>query len=278
VRNIRKNWQHKTHLLEDEKAREPHLAFSFAQDIQPVGKRVGYDQQSNAIFQVHANGIDIGYKLVGSGEPIVMIMGFGRTSDRWRSSIVGPLSKKYQLIILDNRGMGHSTADDTPFTIKLFAEDVIGLLDSLHIQKANVLGYSMGSIVTQQLLLTYPQRINKAIIYGTSIDGSNADDVVKNIVPKGASARRQTEAIKQWKTPLDKMRSVTNPTMVLVGTSDALVGTQDSKTLASTIPAAWLVQFNHGSHGVMDEVPNEFVRIATTFFEMNQSVPLTVSN
>jgi pimeloyl-ACP methyl ester carboxylesterase len=255
-----------------------HVACSFAQDIQPVGKAIGRDQQGNAVYQVRANGIDIGYKLVGSGEPLVMIMGLGRSADRWSQSIVGPLSKKYQLVILDNRGMGHSTADDAVFTVKLFAGDVISLLDALHIKKTNVLGYSMGSVITQQILLAYPQRVRKAIVYGTSIDGSNAEDVVKNVVPEDVIVHRQIEAMKHWKTPLDKMRAVTNPTMVLIGTADALVGAQDSKTLATTIPAAWLIQFNHGAHGLMDEVPNEFVRIVSTFLEMNQSVPHTESN
>jgi len=69
-----------------------------AQLIQPSGKTIGSDKQSNAIYQVHANGIEIGYKLIGSGEPLVMIMGLGGTMDRWPEGVIETLSKKYQLI------------------------------------------------------------------------------------------------------------------------------------------------------------------------------------
>ena len=64
--------------------------------------------------------------------------------DRWPREFIDALSKQYQLIILDNRGMGYSTANDIKFSYKLFADDVISLFDALEVKKANVLGFSMG--------------------------------------------------------------------------------------------------------------------------------------
>jgi len=52
-----------------------------AQPIQPSGETIGSDEQGNVIYQVQANGIKIGYKLIGSGEPLVMIMGLGGTME-----------------------------------------------------------------------------------------------------------------------------------------------------------------------------------------------------
>ncbi|WP_299981096.1 alpha/beta hydrolase [Desulfobacula sp.] len=121
-----------------------------AQQIQPSGKSIGSDKQGNAIYQVPANGIEIGYKLIGYGEPLVMIMGLGGTMDNWPQEIIESLSKKYQLILLDNRGMGYTKTNETMFTYKLFADDVIGLLNALKIKKANVLGYSRGMACTIQ--------------------------------------------------------------------------------------------------------------------------------
>src|SRR5664279_586776 len=69
-----------------------------AQPIQPSGKSLGPDKQGNAIYQIHANGIEIGYKLIGSGEPLVMIMGLGGTMSVWPREVLETLSKKYQLI------------------------------------------------------------------------------------------------------------------------------------------------------------------------------------
>jgi pimeloyl-ACP methyl ester carboxylesterase len=242
-----------------------------AQLIQPSGKTIGSDKQSNAIYQVHANGIEIGYKLIGSGEPLVMIMGLGSTMDHWPEDVIGTLSKKYQLIILDNRGMGYTTANDTAFTYKLFADDVIGLLDALKVRNANVLGFSMGSTITQELLLEYPQRLNKAVIYATSTDGSNVAKVLKGKTPDDPTVLRQLEATTHWKTPLDKLPFITNQIMLVVGTSDTVVGIESSKTLALAVPGAWLVQFKNATHHLMFEAPDEFAKIVLTFLDIKET-------
>jgi pimeloyl-ACP methyl ester carboxylesterase len=176
--------------------------------------------------------------------------------------------------------MGHSTANDATFTYKLFADDVIGLLDDLGVEKTHVIGFSMGSTITQQLLLSYPQRFNKAVIYATSTDGSKVADTLRNKASNdpdmmrkiNPTILRQVEATTHWKTPLDKMSLVTNQVMFLVGTSDTVVGVEGSKTLAAAIPGAWLVQFKNGTHGVMRETPGEFASIVLTFLDMNETV------
>jgi pimeloyl-ACP methyl ester carboxylesterase len=252
-----------------------YVSGATAQGIKPSGKAIGLDKQGNAIYQIHANGIDIGYKLVGAGEPLVMIMGLGGTIDQWPQRIVETLSKKYQLIIPDNRGMGYTTANNATFTYKLFADDVIALLTAIGVKKTNILGYSMGSTITQELLLEYPQRFNKAIIHATSTDGSN---VAAALQGKGKPADipptvlRQIEATTHWKTPLDKLPGITNQVMFIVGTSDTVVGAESSKTLASAIPGAWLVQFKNATHHLMFEAPAEFARIVLTFLDINETV------
>lgn len=239
-----------------------------AQGIQPSGKKIGLDKQGNAIYQVHANGIEIGYKLIGSGEPLVMIMGTGGTMDHWPREVIEALSKKYQLIIPDNRGMGYTTANDVTFTYKLYADDVIGLLTALGVKKVNVLGFSMGSKITQELLLEYPQRLNKAVIYATSTDGST----VPKLAFDDPTILRQMEATSHWKTPLDKLPLITNQVMLVVGTADTVVGVESSKTLASAIPGAWLVQFKNATHNLIFEAPTEFARIVLTFLDINETV------
>jgi pimeloyl-ACP methyl ester carboxylesterase len=201
-----------------------------------------------------------------------MIPGMGNVMDRWPQSVIAQLSKQYQLILLDNRGMGLSTANDTPFTYKLFADDLIGLLDALGIKKANVLGYSMGSVITQELLLEYPQRVLKAVLYGTSIDGSGVERAVKGKTFSDPIILRQIEVTSHWKPSLEKERAITNQVMLIVGTADATVGNSDSIKLAATIPGAWLIQFKNGTHHLMDEVPAEFTRIVLLFLEIDQTV------
>jgi pimeloyl-ACP methyl ester carboxylesterase len=244
---------------------------AMAQPVRPAGKIIGRDRMGHAIRQVHANGIDIGYKLVGAGPPLVMIMGLGGTVEHWQPRIVAALAKKYRLIMLDNRGMGHSSADDTTFTYRLFADDVIGLLDALGVNKTHVLGYSMGSTITQELLLTYPQRFDKAIIHATSTDGSNVAAALKGKTIPDPIVARQVEATTHWKTPMDRIAAVTNQVMFVVGTSDTVVGPDSSKMLAAAVPGAWLAQFKNATHALMYETPAAFARIVLTFLAIDET-------
>ncbi|WP_047308255.1 alpha/beta fold hydrolase [Rhodopseudomonas palustris] len=245
---------------------------ALADPIAPAGKAIGQDAGGRTIYQVDANGISIGYRLIGQGAPMVMIMGLGGTAENWPPQVVEALSKNHQLILMDNRGMGHSTANDTTFSYPLFAADVIGLLDALKVERSDVLGYSMGSTITQELLLEYPTRFNKALIHATSTDGSNVAKALHGRVPADPIVARQVEATTHWKTPLDKLPAIPNQVMLVVGTADDVVGTDSSKTIASAIPGAWLVQFKGATHHLMYETPDGFSAAALTFFETNETV------
>lgn len=249
-------------------------SLSWAKDIIPVGEKVAVDAQGHDIYQTKTNGIRIGYKLAGSGEPLLLLTGLGCTMDRWAPEFIEEASKKYQLIIMDNRGMGYSTDNGQQFTYRLFAQDVIGLLDSLGVQKTNVLGYSQSSVTTQNLLLYFSDRVNKAIIHATSTDGKAVAAVVKHIAfPDNPTIQKQIQAAMGWKTPLEKMSLIKNQVMLLVGTADTVVGTKSSKILASLIPGAWLVQFRGGTHHLQFEAPAAFTRIVLTFLAMDETVP-----
>lgn len=250
-------------------------AFSAAaQLIQPSGEPVGTDKQGHTIYRIHANGIEIGYKLMGSGEPLVMITGLGGTMESWPQEVLEAFAKKHQLILMDNRGMGHTTANDVTFTYKLFADDVVGLLAGLGVKKADVLGFSMGSTIAQELLLDYPQRFNKAIIYATSTDGSQVAAVLRGKIPDDPTVVRQLEATTHWKTPLDKLPFITNQVLFVVGTADTVVGVESSKVLACAIPGAWLAQFRNASHQLMREAPGEFAKTVLTFLETNATIEM----
>ena len=245
-----------------------------AKDISPVGEKIASDAQGHDIFQTNANGIKIGYKLIGSGEPLLLLTGLGNTMDNWSPVLMEAASKKYQLIILDNRGMGYTTDNGEKFTYRLFARDVIGLLDALGVRKTNVLGFSQSSVTTQNLLIYYPERVDKAIVHATSTKGSAVAAALKGKpLPDNPTIKKQLQAAMEWRTPLDKMTHIKNQVMFLVGTADTVVGTESSKTLAKLIPGAWLVQFKNGTHHLQFEAPSEFTRIVLAFLEIDETVP-----
>ncbi|MHC1791054.1 alpha/beta fold hydrolase [Solidesulfovibrio sp.] len=240
--------------------------------ISPVGASIGIDTQGNSIHRVRANGIDIAYKLIGSGEPLVLLMGLGGTMEQWPQAVIDLLSQQYQLILLDNRGMGFSTVNDAPFSYKLFADDIVGLLDALGVSKANVLGYSLGSTMTQELLYEYPQRVNKAVIYATAVDGSNVAKVLGGVKISNPIIARYVEATAHWKTPMEKLAGITNPVLFVVGTADAVVGPESSKLLATALPGAWLAQFTNATHRLMFEAPTAFAHTVLAFLKIDATV------
>jgi pimeloyl-ACP methyl ester carboxylesterase len=73
-------------------------------------------------------------------------------------------SKKYQVIAFDNRGIGRTDAPDMPYSTKMMADDTVGLMNALSIEKAHILGISMGGMIAQELALKYPQRVKSLIL------------------------------------------------------------------------------------------------------------------
>ena len=110
----------------------------------------------------------IAYKIYGSGDPLIMCMGYASNMDLWSTDAIEILQNKYQLIVFDYRGMGYSTNTDTSFTIGMLADDVNELLGKLNIPRAHVLGWSMGGYVAQMFAIKHPEKVNKLVLYATN--------------------------------------------------------------------------------------------------------------
>jgi pimeloyl-ACP methyl ester carboxylesterase len=121
--------------------------------------------------KVHVGDIDVAYKIFGKGNPILLISGSGNVMDVWPSHFLKELALNHTVIVFDNRGVGNTTTGNKPFSIQQFANDTVGLLDALDIQKTDVLGFSMASFVAQQLTLTHPERVSRLVLYGASCGG-----------------------------------------------------------------------------------------------------------
>lgn len=119
------------------------------------------------------NGINLYYEIHGSGEPLLLIMGYGSNSGHW-FVIRDRLAKEHQLIMFDNRGTGRSDKPDIPYTSEMMTGDIIGLLDAIGIGATNVFGVSMGGMIAQEFALGYPERVKRLILGCTSCGGPNA--------------------------------------------------------------------------------------------------------
>ena len=127
--------------------------------------------QDIPLQKVHVGDIEMAYKMFGKGDPILLIQGVGGSMGSWEPSILKELSSNHTVIIFDNRGVGNTTIGTKPFSIQQFANDTAGLLDALKIQKANVLGYSMGSFIAQQFVLTHPEKVDRLVLIASTCGG-----------------------------------------------------------------------------------------------------------
>ena len=109
----------------------------------------------------------------GEGEPLLLIMGLGYSSDAWyRTRPV--LSQRCRTIVLDNRGAGRSDMPPGPYPIPLMASDAAAVLDAARIDSAHVFGISMGGMIAQEFVLQYPQRVRSLILGCTAAGGPTA--------------------------------------------------------------------------------------------------------
>jgi pimeloyl-ACP methyl ester carboxylesterase len=130
--------------------------------------------QDIPLEKVHVGDIDMAYKMLGKGEPIVLLPGGSAGMNAWDPSFIKDLSSNHTVIVFDPRGVGNTTIGSNPYTMQQLANDTAGLLDALNIQNANVLGYSLGSYVAQQLALTNPEKVSRLILAGSSCGGKES--------------------------------------------------------------------------------------------------------
>lgn len=108
--------------------------------------------------RVRVRDIEMFYVEAGAGEPVLLIMGFGADHTAWAFQM-GALAARYRVIAFDNRGVGQTDAPDHPYTTRLMALDTLGLMDALRIDRAHLIGVSMGGMIAQELALERPQRV-----------------------------------------------------------------------------------------------------------------------
>jgi 3-oxoadipate enol-lactonase len=127
-----------------------------------------------AVPHADVNGHRIHYVRQGSGEPLLLIQGLSGNHLHWGDEFLGLLDDDFELIALDNRGIGHSSRTDEPFTVADMADDAVGLLDALEIESAHVMGISMGGMIAQEIALRHPDRVRTLTLGCTYAGGEGA--------------------------------------------------------------------------------------------------------
>ena len=202
--------------------------------------------------------VEIAFLDEGQGDPIVLIHGFASNREvNWSfpSWVTTLTDAGYRVIALDNRGHGRSTKLYKPadYHTDKMREDVRALLDHLDIERADVMGYSMGARITSFLCAAHPQRVRSAILGGLGyklIDGAGLPEDIADALeapsladvtdPMGRTFRAFADQTKsdrralaacirgsrQTMTP-DDVAAIETPTLIAVGTTDEVAGPAD---------------------------------------------------
>ncbi len=117
---------------------------------------------------VKVNDINMYYEIHGDGFPLVMIIGLGSPLVFWDEVFIEKISKKFKVILFDNRGAGRTDKPKIKYSIQMFADDTAGLMDKLEIERAHVLGISMGGMIAQEVALNYPEKVEKLVLCATN--------------------------------------------------------------------------------------------------------------
>jgi pimeloyl-ACP methyl ester carboxylesterase len=151
--------------------------------------------EAESLSIVEVDGARIVYRRIGKGRPLVILNGFGATSADWDPSFIDRLTSSHELILLNNRGIGGSTDDGQPFDIAKLAADSARVIETLGIERANVLGWSMGGFIAQELALNYADRVGKLVLLSTDSGGIKADlaspDVWSELVDSSGTPNEQ---------------------------------------------------------------------------------------
>jgi pimeloyl-ACP methyl ester carboxylesterase len=117
--------------------------------------------------------VRIAWERRGEGAPILLIHGLGYARWGWEP-VADLLARRYELVLLDNRGIGESDAPPGPYTVAEMAADVLGVLDAAGLERAHVVGTSLGGMIAQELALTAPHRVDRLVLVCTTPGGPHA--------------------------------------------------------------------------------------------------------
>ena len=115
----------------------------------------------------------IAWERRGEGFPLVLVQGLGYARWGWEP-VVDLFAERYDVILFDNRGIGESDVPTGPYTCVELADDTLRVMDEAGVERAHVLGASLGGMIAQELVLAMPERVERLVLVCTTPGGQHA--------------------------------------------------------------------------------------------------------
>ncbi|MGY2285688.1 alpha/beta fold hydrolase [Pseudomonas gingeri] len=215
------------------------------------------------------NGIKLYYTRTGHGSPVVLLHGGLGNSDYWGNQVKA-LAAKHTVISIDSRGHGRSSRDAQPYGYDLMADDVVAVLDTLKIPKADIVGWSDGAILGLDLAMRHPTRVGKIFAFAAnSTTAGVKDNVEKNPTFAAYIERAGKEYARLSPTPGEydafveqishmwasqpnwtdaDLAKIKTPVLIVDGDHDEAIKRENTEYMAATIPSAGLLILPNASH------------------------------
>jgi pimeloyl-ACP methyl ester carboxylesterase len=153
----------------------------------------------------------VGYREVGAGSPILLIMGLSGSMDDWQPAFIANLAADHKVVVFDNAGVGQTAPLASPLSITEMTNQTSALISTLRLGPVAVLGWSMGGMIAQALAVLHPAQVTKLILAATqpgtghalpvppaaaaAVVSSNPATVFSVLFPPSASAAARTYAL-----------------------------------------------------------------------------------
>lgn len=237
------------------------------------------DQDHSIVSRrVLANGHDINVRVEGEGDPLLLINGLTRSLDSWAP--FAHALRGHRIVSFDAPGVGESPNSLLPLTITQLANLCVDVLDELGLERVDVLGFSLGGAVAQELAARHPTRVRRLVLAATSCgigstlagwDMRDSAEILMNGLFRAnpLSTVWRVLALSSW-TSIPYLGTLQAPTLVVCGTQDRVAPIANSRALASRIPNATLIELSEGhdlqvtgAAGQLARVVEEFLARAT---------------
>jgi pimeloyl-ACP methyl ester carboxylesterase len=125
----------------------------------------------------HTSAGPVGYREVGAGSPLLLVMGLGGSMDDWQPYFVATLAAHHTVVVFDNAGVGQTAALASPLSITAMANQASALISTLRLDRPAVLGWSMGGMIAQALAVRHPAQVSRLILAATQAGTGTARPV-----------------------------------------------------------------------------------------------------